>query len=82
MPEDYEIYYGFTRFATELNEYDPELAKFLPPTDTRWRPDQRALEEGDLDAAENLKLQLEQMQRERRKRNEVEGIQHQPKWFR
>ena len=41
MPEDYELYYGFTRFAMELNELDPEMAKYLPPTDTRFRPDQR-----------------------------------------
>ena len=41
MPEDYEMYYGFTRFAIELNETNPELEKLLPPTDTRFRPDQR-----------------------------------------
>ncbi|RXG62127.1 Oxysterol-binding protein-related protein 6 [Armadillidium vulgare] len=44
MPEDYQLYYGFTRFAIELNELDPEHAKYLPPTDTRFRPDQRLLE--------------------------------------
>jgi oxysterol-binding protein-related protein 3/6/7 len=43
MPEDYELYYGFTRFAMELNELDLETAKFLPKTDTRFRPDQRYL---------------------------------------
>lgn len=41
MPEDYELYYGFTRFAMELNELDLEMAKILPKTDTRFRPDQR-----------------------------------------
>lgn len=41
MPEDYELYYGFTRFAIELNELDSETAKYLPCTDTRFRPDQR-----------------------------------------
>lgn len=41
MPEDYELYYGFTRFAMELNELDSEIAKVLPKTDTRFRPDQR-----------------------------------------
>lgn len=41
MPEDFERYYGFTRFAIELNELDPETAKFLPCTDTRFRKDQR-----------------------------------------
>jgi len=43
MPEDYELYYGFTRFAMELNELDLETAKILPKTDTRFRPDQRYL---------------------------------------
>lgn len=41
MPEDYELYYGFTRFAIELNELDPDMSKYLPITDTRFRPDQR-----------------------------------------
>ncbi|XP_072156647.1 oxysterol-binding protein-related protein 6 isoform X2 [Bemisia tabaci] len=81
MPEDYELYYGFTRFAIELNELDAESAKILPVTDTRFRPDQRLLEEGDLDGAEKLKLQLEQAQRDRRKRFEELGIHHEPKWF-
>ena len=41
MPTDYELYYGFTRFAIELNELCPELKDALPPTDARFRPDQR-----------------------------------------
>lgn len=80
MPEDYELYYGFTRFAIELNELGPEVSQ-LPITDTRLRPDQRALERGDLDAAERLKLQLEQNQRERRKKYELENINFEPLWF-
>lgn len=41
MPTDYELYYGFTRFAIELNELCPEMQDLLPPTDARFRPDQR-----------------------------------------
>ena len=41
MPEDYELYYGFTRFAIELNEIDQEQVHLYAPTDTRLRPDQR-----------------------------------------
>lgn len=41
MPKGYEQYYGFTQFALELNEIDPLCKSFLPPTDTRFRPDQR-----------------------------------------
>lgn len=82
MPEDYELYYGFTRFAIELNELDPQMAKLLPPTDSRFRPDQRLLEEGNISGAETVKSQLEQSQRERRKEREEMGIEYQPMWFR
>ncbi|XP_048000985.1 oxysterol-binding protein-related protein 3-like isoform X3 [Leguminivora glycinivorella] len=78
MPPDYELYYGFTRFAMELNELEPGMRDVLPSTDTRLRPDQRALEEGDVDAAEQFKHELEQAQRERRR----DGIEHTPLWFR
>jgi hypothetical protein len=44
LPENSKQYYGFTRFAIELNELDDELRKQLPPTDTRFRPDQRFVE--------------------------------------
>lgn len=41
MPVDQEQYYGFTQFAVELNELDLALRPLLPPSDTRFRPDQR-----------------------------------------
>ena len=44
MPEDYELYYGFTRLAIELNEILPDEGHLLPPTDSRFRPDQRYVE--------------------------------------
>ncbi|XP_053617817.1 oxysterol-binding protein-related protein 3-like isoform X7 [Plodia interpunctella] len=78
MPPEHELYYGFTRFAMELNEMEPGMKEVLPYTDTRLRPDQRALEEGDVDAAEGFKHQLEQSQRERRR----DAANHQPAWFR
>lgn len=81
MPEEHEQYYGFTRFAMELNEAEHELLSLLPATDTRFRPDQRALEEGNLAAAESLKLQLETSQRDRRKRIEGDGKNCGPRWF-
>ena len=82
LPEDHELYYGFSRFAIELNDLEPSLIPQLPPTDSRFRPDQRLLEEGNVAGAEASKLQLEQAQRERRLAKESRGIQHQPKWFR
>lgn len=41
MPEDHELYYGFTRFAVELNEVDEDQVHHYAPTDSRFRPDQR-----------------------------------------
>ncbi|KAK5862406.1 hypothetical protein PBY51_017806 [Eleginops maclovinus] len=81
MPADLEQYYGFTKFAIELNELDPSLKLLLPPTDTRLRVDQRLLEEGNLEAAEEQKQRIEQLQRERRRVLE-DNITHQPKFFR
>ncbi|XP_033983776.1 oxysterol-binding protein-related protein 3 isoform X1 [Trematomus bernacchii] len=81
MPADLEQYYGFTKFAIELNELDPPLKLLLPPTDTRLRVDQRLLEEGNLEAAEEQKQRIEQLQRERRRVLE-DNVTHQPKFFR
>ncbi|KAM3614144.1 uncharacterized protein V6R79_010832 [Siganus canaliculatus] len=82
MPLEYEQYYGFTKFAVELNELEPSLKPLLPPTDTRLRVDQRLLEEGNLEAAEEQKQRIEQLQRERRRVLEESSTTHQPKFFR
>uniref|UniRef100_A0A8C8SC84 Oxysterol-binding protein n=1 Tax=Pelusios castaneus TaxID=367368 RepID=A0A8C8SC84_9SAUR len=82
MPKDYEQCYGFTQFALELNELDPQTRPFLPPTDTRFRPDQRFLEEGNIEGAEMQKQRIEQLQRERRKVLEENNLEHQPRFFR
>uniref|UniRef100_A0A8C8DHW5 Oxysterol-binding protein n=1 Tax=Oryzias sinensis TaxID=183150 RepID=A0A8C8DHW5_9TELE len=81
MPVNHEQYYGFTKFAIELNELDPSLTPLLPPTDTRLRVDQRLLEEGNLEAAEEQKQRIEQLQRDRRKVLEDNKEVHQPKFF-
>ena len=44
LPVDANLHYGFSRFAIELNEMLPKERSRLPRTDTRFRPDQRALE--------------------------------------
>lgn len=41
QPDNHMDFYGFSRYALELNELTPELEAVLPPTDTRFRPDQR-----------------------------------------
>uniref|UniRef100_A0A8D3E479 Oxysterol-binding protein n=1 Tax=Scophthalmus maximus TaxID=52904 RepID=A0A8D3E479_SCOMX len=81
MPTDYELYYGFTRFAIELNELCPELKDVLPRTDARFRPDQRHLEDGNLEMASSEKQRIEDMQRSRRKCNEENNIKLEPRFF-
>ncbi|XP_069926709.1 oxysterol-binding protein-related protein 6 isoform X11 [Oryctolagus cuniculus] len=81
MPTNYELYYGFTRFAIELNELDPVLKDLLPPTDARFRPDQRFLEEGNLEAAAAEKQRVEELQRSRRRYMEENNLEHRPKFF-
>ncbi|XP_045068015.1 oxysterol-binding protein-related protein 6-like [Coregonus clupeaformis] len=81
MPTDYELYYGFTRFAIELNELCPEMQDLLPPTDARFRPDQRHLEEGNVEMAASEKQRIEDLQRTRRKWQEENGIKHEPRFF-
>ncbi|KAM8934729.1 oxysterol-binding protein-related protein 6 isoform 2-T2 [Pelodytes ibericus] len=81
MPSNYELYYGFTRFAIELNELDPVLKDFLPRTDARFRPDQRLLEEGNVEAAALEKERIEELQRNRRTLLEESGTEYIPKYF-
>jgi oxysterol-binding protein-related protein 3/6/7 len=73
--------FGFTTFAASLNEITSIEHDKLPVTDSRLRPDQRALEEGDLDHAEALKARLEERQRARRRVMEEHGDVWKPRWF-
>lgn len=82
LPQNSKDFYGFSSFAMELNELNPELEKYLPPTDTRLRPDQRAFENGDIENAEQTKVMLEERQRERRKEMEDRKEPWKPLWFR
>lgn len=43
-PPDSHLYYNFTRFSLALNEFDERIMS-LPPTDSRFRPDVRILEQ-------------------------------------
>ncbi len=73
--------YGLTPFAASLNEITLVEKDNLSPTDSRLRPDQRALEENDFDSAEELKTKLEEAQRSRRKVMEEEGREWVPRFF-
>ncbi|OMO98274.1 Oxysterol-binding protein [Corchorus capsularis] len=77
-PPKYPTRYNLTRFAITLNELTPGLKEKLPPTDSRLRPDQRYLENGEFEMANSEKLRLEQRQRQARKMQE-RGWK--PRWF-
>lgn len=40
--------YNFTNFAMSLNELEPGMEAILAPTDCRFRPDIRAMENGNM----------------------------------
>ncbi|XP_035799741.2 oxysterol-binding protein-related protein 7-like isoform X1 [Amphiprion ocellaris] len=82
QPDDHADFYGFSRYARELNELTPDLKDVLPPTDTRFRPDQRLLEEGKVMEADKRKDEVEEKQRERRKEMAKRGEEHIPRFFR
>ena len=77
FPKNASEFYGFTSFGITLNEIASDLERKLPLTDSRYRPDVRALEEGHLDLAEKEKIRVEEMQRERRR----QGEDPEPRWF-
>ncbi|KAK2659621.1 hypothetical protein Ddye_006154 [Dipteronia dyeriana] len=77
-PPKFPTRYNFTRFAITLNELTSELKVKLPPTDSRLRPDQRHLENGEYEMANSEKLRLEQRQRQARKMQESGW---KPRWF-
>nr|XP_023913346.1 oxysterol-binding protein-related protein 2A-like isoform X2 [Quercus suber]XP_023913347.1 oxysterol-binding protein-related protein 2A-like isoform X2 [Quercus suber] len=70
--------YNLTSFAITLNELTPGLQEKLPPTDSRLRPDQRHLENGEYEKANAEKQRLEKRQRMARKMQE-NGWK--PRWF-
>ena len=74
-------HYGMTLFASSLNEITEMEQHKLPPTDSRLRVDQRALENGKHDEAEHLKNELEEAQRSRRKDMEAAQEEWKPRWF-
>ncbi|KAJ9166617.1 hypothetical protein P3X46_021338 [Hevea brasiliensis] len=77
-PPKFPTRYNLTRFAITLNELTPGLKEKLPPTDSRLRPDQRHLENGEFEMANLEKLRLEQRQRQARKMQESGW---KPRWF-
>ena len=59
QPERADFMYGMSHFALNMNNFPDYLKHKLPPTDTRRRPDQRELENGDYIQAAKEKERLE-----------------------
>ncbi|TVU42784.1 hypothetical protein EJB05_09206, partial [Eragrostis curvula] len=70
--------YNLSSFAITLNELTPGLQEKLPPTDSRLRPDQCHLENGEYEKANGEKLRLERRQRMSTK---LQDNGWKPRWF-
>lgn len=73
--------FNLTQFAISLNAPQPHLVKWIAPTDTRLRPDQRAMENGEYDKAADEKNRVEEKQRAAKRERDEKNIKYQPQWF-
>ncbi|GEQ66552.1 hypothetical protein JCM33374_g215 [Metschnikowia sp. JCM 33374] len=73
--------FGFTKYAGSLNKITTIEKGKLPPTDSRFRPDMQAYENGNVKEAEALKQEVEEGQRLRRKTYEDSGRKYEPLFF-
>eukprot|EP00826_Nyctotherus_ovalis_P061188 TRINITY_DN8682_c0_g1_i3.p1 TRINITY_DN8682_c0_g1~~TRINITY_DN8682_c0_g1_i3.p1 ORF type:complete len:384 (+),score=87.19 TRINITY_DN8682_c0_g1_i3:1356-2507(+) len=80
-PEHWEDYYCFPLFTLQLNNLTERLKRILPHTDSRFRTDQRALEEGNIQLASDEKFRLEELQRAARKYRADNKIEYKPTYF-
>lgn len=76
-----KVPFNLTQFALTLNGIDDKLKPWLAPTDTRLRPDQRDMENGNYDRAADEKHRVEVKQRQARKYREEHKINYVPNWF-
>ncbi|CAG8553161.1 1408_t:CDS:2, partial [Dentiscutata erythropus] len=67
---DEPLTFNLTTFAATLNDLPDSLTNWIAPTDSRFRPDQRAMESGLYDTASSEKIRLEEKQRAKRKKRE------------
>ncbi|OAR02136.1 hypothetical protein LLEC1_07302 [Akanthomyces lecanii] len=75
------IPFNLTPFVLTFNHIDDKLKQWIAPTDSRLRPDQRAMEDGEYDFAATEKNRLEENQRARRRKREESGEHFTPAWF-
>ena len=73
--------YGMSHFMINANYFPKRLQSVVAPTDTRRRPDQRALEEGDMKLASSEKNRLEEKQRAIKRYREKFGVEPKQAYF-
>lgn len=76
-----QVPFNLTAFATSLNNPDPKIVEWVAPTDTRLRPDQRAMEEGRYDEAGDEKHRVEEKQRAAKRARDAKKQAYKPNWF-
>jgi oxysterol-binding protein-related protein 3/6/7 len=77
LVENDEKFCGFPVFSAQLSEMTALEEGFIPPTDSRLRPDRKLYELGDNNEAEVVKVRLEEEQRVRRR----VGTEPPVRWF-
>jgi len=78
---DNEKNFGFTHLALQLNYLYKDLLNQLPFTDSRFRPDVRALENGNYDLANREKRRLRDKEQKVYRALKENNKTYQPKWF-
>ena len=80
-PRPPNVPFNLTPFVLTLNTLTDRLRPWLPPTDTRLRPDQRAMEDGAYDLAATEKNRVEEKQRAKRRERDTKGEEFIPQWY-
>ncbi len=81
FPKRAPLQFYFSNWMINANYLRKKMIYFLPPTDTRFRTDQRAWENGNIDFATSEKDRLERNQRSRRKERKKKNEIWKPKYF-
>jgi len=71
----------FSRATVKTVKVNDKLCCTLPKSDSRFRPDRIALEEGNVKSAGKEKNKLEEIQREKRKFREKKNLDYVPNYF-
>ena len=81
MLDTAEKNFGFTKLALQLNHLHNDIVDQLPQTDSRFRPDVRAMENGDYELASTEKRRLKEKEQKLVKVLKNNNTPYKPKWF-